>query len=200
MRVFLVVLSLICLEPALAQVKTQTSAPKPKPARRVEFRTGYLLWQEAIDLKNGPSNASMRAQGQGILTSLSRTSPLSRRWLLQYGGDFAVGSLKGKGNSAAIADELSGQLWYSLGAHLGAIYRTSSVTNLGLLVPAHYRMIQWKLKGGSSLDPDRDTSYSVGLGAIMENRLSARSWVHFAVTHQHMWNATMFAFSWKYTL
>ncbi|HMN69063.1 MAG TPA: hypothetical protein PKC28_11035 [Bdellovibrionales bacterium] len=182
---------------AQAQAKSKT---RPRKPWMQEVQLGYTIWQESIALKNGAFETKMQAQTQGLLANYGLSKAFSPRWVGVYGIDAAIGTLKGKGESVGIADELKGQLWYMVGLNLGVMYRTSASSAIGLHIPAHYRMIKWKLDAGSALETERDASFSIGPGLVFENKVSDASFVRVAVTQHYQWEATMFAFSWKYQL
>lgn len=180
-----------------SDAKTKT---KIKAKLNRELEVGYIYWQETIGLKSQGNSATMRTQSQGLMAQVNWQHFLNKksRWYPIYGGEIAMGSIKGKGNTAAIADELKGQSWILAGGHAGMIYRSTAVSNFGLTVPINYRLINWKLQSDSSLDPDRDNSFSFGLRGIFEVRISPRSWGQFQLTQQHSWTATQFAMNWKW--
>lgn len=178
----------------------KSRAKKRTPPRPyTQLRTGIVMWQEAIDLKKDASSAKMESQLIGPLFAYSYVRPVGKRnrWLQVYSAELGLGTLKGKGNSDSIPDELKNQPWYMVGVSPALIYRTTSVSEVGVVLPLYYRMIGWKLDPSLGLDPDRDTSFSAGLGGVYTNRLTKTSHLHVALVRQHMWNSTQWMISWQ---
>ncbi len=141
----------------------------------------------------------METQSQGLTSSLAYQIPTGgRTWLQHYSADLAFGSIKGKSNSAVIADELKGQFWLIGGVTPGLIYRTSPISAIGFMLPFAYRVISWKLKDGSSFNPENDTSFSVGVQGVYINQLSKRNYLHLSFTHHVQWSANLWNISWQY--
>ncbi|NJL24558.1 MAG: hypothetical protein HC902_04905 [Calothrix sp. SM1_5_4] len=67
-------------------------------------------------------------------------------------------------------------------------------------LPVLYRSISWKLRAGSALDPDRDSSLSVGLMGSFALFFSNRSSLQLAISQQHMWTATLWHLGWQYEI
>lgn len=180
-----------------------SKAKRRKPVKAyTQVRAGVVMWQEAIDLKKESSSAKMESQLLGPLFAYSYVRPTGsrNRWLQVYTAELGLGTLKGKGNSDSIPDELKNQPWYMVGLSPALIYRTTSVSEVGVVLPLYYRMIGWKLDPSLGLDPDRDTSFSAGLGGVYTNRLTKTSHLHVALVRQHMWNATQWMVSWQMDL
>lgn len=173
--------------------------PRPAPANQLQFRLGASIWQENIKVRSGANQGNMETQSQGLVTSLAYLIPSnSRVWMQHYSADFGFGAVKGKGRTAAIPDELKGQLWLTGGFSPGLLYRTSPISAVGLLMPFSYRMIRYKLKDGSSFNPEGDSSFSVGGSAVYINQLSKANYLYLSVTYQALWAATAWNLSWQY--
>jgi hypothetical protein len=178
---------------------TQKDATRPPMPNQLQFRMGGVIWQENIKVRNGPSQGNMETQSQGLVGSLAYLIPTGgRTWLQTYAVDFGFGAIKGKGRSAAIADELKGQLWILGGFTPGIIYRTSPISAVGLMLPFTYRMIEWKLKDGSSFNPEGDSSFSVGISGAYINQLSKNNYLYLSTTYQTNWAANVWNLSWQY--
>lgn len=187
-------------------VSAQNVAPKSGKSRaRVlppaenfwQVRVGWLFGQENIRLKSGANTADMETQSEGLLASANYVLGSRTRWRQQYGIELGNGRLKGKGNTNEIPDELRGQVWFMFGIAPGINYRSSSVSEVGLSVPIHYRMIQWQLQGGSPLDPERDASFSVAARGHYIQRFSKKSALELSLTYHHLWQATFWGASWQ---
>jgi hypothetical protein len=193
--------------PALAQ-RTSKAASSRSTARRagraippnqLHFRLGGVIWQENLKVRNDTSQGNMETQSQGIVTSFAYLIPTGgRTWLQSYSFDFGFGAIKGKGRTAAIPDELKGQLWLMGGFSPGLLYRTSPISAVGLMLPFSYRLIEWKLKDGSSFNPEGDSSFSVGLSGVYINQLTKNNYLYLSVTHQTNWAANVWNLSWEY--
>lgn len=178
---------------------TKKKNVRPPAPNQLQFRMGGVIWQENIKVRNGASQGNMETQSQGLVGSLAYLIPTGgRTWLQTYALDFGFGAIKGKGRSAAIADELKGQLWLLGGFTPGLIYRTSPISAVGLMLPFTYRMIEWKLKGGSSFNPEGDSSFSVGISGAYINQLSKNNYLYLSTTYQTNWAANVWNLSWQY--
>lgn len=180
---------------------TTSIAAAPKSKRRADttaWRLSYLLWQEIIDLENGVDSSKMIAQSQGLQASYVWNKPFSgARWSWMYSADLGVGTVKGKGNNAAIPDTFANQAWVALGGSAGISYRTSVFSSVHLMVPLTYRTISWKLSAGSATNPSRDSSFSAGLTGAFGTQLSPKTLILFGFTHQQMWKATQWSISYQ---
>lgn len=176
----------------------RVAAPAPN---QLQVRLGASMWQENLKVRSGASQGNMETQSQGLVTSLGYIIPTGgRTWLQTYSVDFGFGAIKGKGRSSAVADELKGQLWLLGGFTPGLIYRTSPISAVGLMLPFTYRMIEWKLKSGSSFNPEGDSSFSVGLSGVYINQLAKNHYLYTSVTYQTNWAATVWNLSWQYKI
>jgi hypothetical protein len=198
---------LVCLIPlpAFAQRTSKTSATRARragravPPNQLHFRLGGVIWQENLKVRNDTSQGNMETQSQGIVSSFAYMIPTGgRTWLQTYSFDFGFGAIKGKGRSAAIPDELKGQLWLMGGFSPGLLYRTSPISAVGLMLPFSYRLIEWKLKDGSSFNPEGDSSFSVGLSGVYINQLTKNNYLYLSITHQTNWAANIWNLSWQY--
>lgn len=186
-------------EEAEITIKKEPRAGKTVPPNQLQMRLGGALWQENIKVRNGASQGNMETQSQGFVTSLAYLIPTGgRTWLQHYSFDFGFGAIKGKGRSAAIPDELKGQLWLTGGVTPGLIMRTSPISAVGLMLPITYRLIEWKLKGGTSFNPENDSSFSVGVSGVYINQLSKNHYLNLSLTHQVQWQANIWNLSWQY--
>lgn len=186
----------------IATGKTTVKKVERAPAaNQLQMRFGVLMWQENLKVKNGASSGNMETQSQGMAGSLAYLIPTGgRTWLQSYSMDFGFGAMKGKGRSSAVPDELKGQLWLAGGFTPGLLYRTSPISALGLLMPFTYRLIKYELKGGSSFNPEGDSTFSVGVSGAYINQLSKNNYLYLAVTYQTLWAATQWNLSWQYRL
>lgn len=211
LRKILLTSLIVGLVPVWAQTKSAKSTTpvstavkrgsRPAPPNQLHFRMGGSIWQENLKVRNGTSQGNMETQSQGVITSLAYLIPTGgRTWLQSYAFDFGFGAIKGKGRSAAIPDELKGQLWLMGGVTPGVVYRTSPISAVGLAMPFAYRVIEWKLKDGSSFNPEGDSSFSVGVQGSYMNQLSKSQYLYLSITHQTQWAATLWNISWQYKL
>jgi hypothetical protein len=171
---------------------------RPLPPNQLQLRMGGVIWQENIEVRNGATQGNMETQSQGLVGSLAYLIPTGgRTWLQTYAVDLGFGAIKGKGRSAAIADELKGQLWITAGITPGMIYRTSPISAVALMLPFTYRVIDWKLKDGSSFNPEGDSSFSVGISGAYINQLSKNNYLYLSTTYQTNWAANVWNISWQ---
>lgn len=186
---------------------TQAQTKEKSRPRTTATSTGLFhvhahlaLWQENIKLQKGTTQGNMETLSEGVIVGLGYTAPFSSsRWRQNYGVELGVGRIKGKGSrDGTILDELDGQLWYSLGAIANLSYLSSPVSEIGLLLPIHQRRIHWQLQSGSDLDPDRDSSYSIGTGVQYLAHISTTSSLSLAMIYHHQWQATMWELGWRY--
>jgi hypothetical protein len=193
------------LEPAIpvenARVgssKIRRAVKQGKTNRHWQVRPGLAFWQENINLRSGADTAQMQSQSEGLLVDVAYViTPYRSRWRQIYGLEFGNGRVKGKGNTASIPDELRGQTWIIAGASASLMYRSSLYSEFGLIAPFNYRAISWALQSSSTLDPDKDTSFSAGLGLAYLVRFGRRQGVHFAMIRHFGWDATMWAASYQ---
>lgn len=188
-------------ENAQTTVKSKRAAPvKSGPTNRHwQIRPALAFWQETINLRNGADTAQMNSQSEGIVVDLGYSiTPYRSRWRQIYGLEFGNGRVKGKGNTLNIPDELRGQTWVLAGASASLMYRSSAFSEIGLLAPFQYRKISWAIKSDSQLDPDRDTSFSAGLGFAYLARFDRRGGLYFAMIRHFGWDATMWQAAWQF--
>jgi hypothetical protein len=178
--------------------KIKRVVKRGKTNRHWQVRPGLAFWQENIDLRSGMDSAQMQSQSEGILVDVAYViTPYRSRWRQIYGFEFGNGRVKGKGNTLSIPDELRGQTWLIAGASASVMYRSSLYSEFGLIAPFNYRTISWALKSDSTLDPDKDTSFSVGLGLAYLIRFDRRQGIHFAMIRHFGWDATMWTASYQ---
>jgi hypothetical protein len=77
------------------------------------------------------------------------------------------------------------------------IYRATAVSELGVYIPLAYRKVSWKLDSSSALTLN-EKAFSVGLGFMFINRFTPYTSLLVTVTHQHMWNSTLWGIGWQY--
>jgi hypothetical protein len=203
-QAILLIFAVVTVLPALSQeietkAKQEARASKNSLPNQVQLRFGGVLWQENIRVRNGGSQGNMETQSQGLTSSLAYLIPTGgRTWLQHYSLDFGFGAIKGKGRSAAIPDELKGQLWLTGGVTPGVIMRTSPISAVGLMLPISFRLIEWKLKSGTSFNPENDSSFSVGISGVYINQLAKNHYLFLSITHHAQWAADIWNLSWQY--
>lgn len=158
--------------------------------------TSYLFWQEKMDVISNRTLGTMLMQFQGFKISYSYNKPFQNaRWLHSYSGDFAFGNIKGSSLTTSITDELKDQSWTSFTASVGAIYRTSSASEILLSLPVSYKKPIWKLSSPLELD---DHPFSLGISGTFTARLNLHSSLSTSLTHQQMWGATIWSIGYQY--
>lgn len=200
-RIAVVLILVMSARVFAAEEADGSSKAKTKASRKsvTQLRYGLSLWQETITLASGAAESKMVAQSMGVLLGLGRSAPMGRsKWNFTYGAELGLGTIKGKGNNDNVPDELKNQLWYLIGGNAGLMYRTSPASELGLSVPFYYRQINWQLDSGSDLKID-DQPFTIGVAGDYVTHLSKTSALHLTVTHQHMWNATMWGLFYQRT-
>lgn len=196
LKIFLLILCLN-LGIAFAQEEMSTSASKPKKVKRVRkhWHAGlsYGFWSESLKTTKGSSKAKILSQFHGFTISGIYNKSITRNWRQAHAVELSFGTVKGKGDTPAIQDELRNHLWQSLALSPGLMYQTSPVSEVGFAVPVVYRLTHWKLNAASNLDIERDNTFSVGFSLFYANRLTNDLSLRVAVTQQHMWNATQWS-------
>ena len=178
-----------------AATPASTGAALP---RLILMRVGLLLSQESIPVQGAAERASMETQFQGLGVSGVYSFPFGRsRWSRLYAAELGAGVAKGKANGVEVNDEVKGQPFLSVGLAPGLTYITSPVSRVGLMLPLVIRQIKWKVGGSNGFDPDRDSSFSVGLAGVFETRFSIRSSLIISATYQHLWQSTTFGLSYQ---
>lgn len=182
---------------AVAQ-ETTTKKVKATTTRKSfsQLHMGYQLWQEAIDATSAGTTSEMLTYLHGFRIGYSWHKPLRNvRWVTVYGADLGLGLAKGAA-AAPLTDEVEDQSWFSITFNPGMMYRTTSKSEIGFYVPIAYRMIRWDLK--APFDLDRDSSFSVGVTGAYVSRFSLKTSMMVTVTHQQMWNATIWGIGYQY--
>ncbi len=110
---------------------------------------------------------------------------------------FRVGSIKGKGNSAANSRRLKVSSGYR-GVTPGLIYRTSPISAIGFMLPFSYRLINWKLENGTSFNPDGDSSFSVGVQGVYINQLTRNNYLNLSSPTRFSGPRICGTWSWQY--
>lgn len=163
-----------------------------------QFHVGYQVWQEHIDASSAGTESEMLAHFHGAKIGYSLHHPHKNvRWVTVYGADLGIGLTKGTATSP-LTDEVEDQTWFSITAYPGLMYRSTSKSELGILIPVSWRMIQWKLQ--DPYDLDRDSSFSAGISLVYVNRFSLKSSMTVTLTHQQMWNATIWGVGYQIDL
>lgn len=160
---------------------------------------GFIFWQEFLRIKRGATSYSdMQSQLKGINFhgDWNRTIQNSY-WQQLYGLEFAYGVLKGQGDQPNVPDRLDNQSWMMATLKLGLIYRTSPVSRFGILVPTHYRKIQWNFNPGSGLMAE-DKPLSVGIGFLYTQRFTKDSSMNISMVHQRMWSTVTWSAGYNY--
>lgn len=181
----------------------QTTRKKRTIRRDVPYKqlsTGFAMWQEPIEATKGADKTTFMTQSLAARIGMTYNQfyPKSR-WRKVYAADALFGTIKGKGSSLTIQDELNKQPWIAVQASAGWTYRTSPASEVGIFAPAILRHIKWDLADGSSLKMDRQTSFSIGLGGVYVNRFTRTQSLHLSVAHQQMWRATVWSATWEQT-
>ncbi len=172
----------------------------PTRAKKLEARAGITLWQEPLEAVRNSVKGKMNAQSEGLALSLSYDKPFPHsRWSYTYGADFGVGFIKASSADGVLADTLKNQRWVCIGGSVGIMNRTTVHTSFGFEFPVFYRTISWELND-ETFAPDRETSFSAGLGLVYENHFSGRSSLHMSMTHQYMWDATVWLAAYQYKI
>lgn len=154
-----------------------------------QVHLGYQMWQESIDATTSGISSTMLTHFYGMRIGYSSHRPRKNvRWVDVYGVDLGLGVAKGTA-AAPLSDEVSGQPWISLTAYPGRMYRSTSKSELGLLLPVSYRLTQWELQPPFELD--RKSAFAVGVTALYVNRFSLRTSFSVALTHQFLLDATV---------
>ena len=184
-----------------ADVWAQDAAPRKVKASITkkkfrQFTLGYQLWQETIDASSAGVNSEMLTYFHGFKAGYSWHRPLRNvRWVTVYGADFGFGFAKGAA-MAPLTDEVEDQGWYSATVYPGLMYRGTSKSEIGIQIPLTYRIIQWKLD--EPFDLDRKGSFSAGVSLMYVARFSLKSSMQVALTHQQMWDATIWSIGYQF--
>jgi hypothetical protein len=201
MKFFIHTILLSCvLSFAHVAVAQNTSTKKIKATTTkknyTQLHVGYQLWQETIDASSGGTASEMLTYMHGFRLGYSWHRPFSNvRWVSVYGAELGMGLAKGTA-TAPLTDEVEDQTWFSVTFNPGLIYRGTSKSEIGLMLPISYRMIQWELQ--APFDLDRGSSFSVGLTGAYVNRFTQKSSLMVTLTHQQMWNATIWGLGYQY--
>lgn len=205
-------LFLVCLALAAPPAMAQSTEVQTKKSRRSKTRgllrqdyydvsAQYITWQELIDVTGAGAADNGRFQFSGYQFGLTHNSPFSNiRWVRQYSSYLTVGTTKGSGISSTFTDEFKNQLWVSLSASAGLIYRTTAASEIGFFAPIYYRYINWQLNDNAAITLDKESSFSAGLGFQFTQRFSTRSALLLTVGHQFVWEATQWSIGYQYSL
>lgn len=185
---------------ATSSVQAQEVRKKIKASvtrqRYTQLHLGYQMWQESFDASSGGVPSEMLAHLHGFRLGYSWHKPLKNvRWVSVYGADFGFGMAKGTA-ATPLTDEVKSQPWYMATVYPGLIYRTTSRSELGVLLPLSYRRVQWDVKAPFELD--KENSFSVGLTGLYINRFNLRNSFVVSISHQQMWSATVFGIGYQY--
>jgi len=150
-----------------------------------------LFWQEDLEAKELGQKSQFHSQLFGISLGMNRTYPISsRRWVPFYTPTFSFGTLKSSGASAGHIDSFKNQPWYMAGIDLGVSYRPSGNSEIRLLVPAQYRLIQWTTSR-STLSMGQKSSYTTGVGIVSATKMANGSYLLTGFTHLYEWKSTL---------
>jgi hypothetical protein len=193
------------LLPRVSPAEITKSRVKAPPPRKISIGKSYfelgfeaMIWQEAIQAQRGNDVEQLETQFQGLGVNLTYRKPTRHiRWQWSHSMELAGGALHTTGTSAKIPDTLRRQQWYALSLSPGVIYRTTSVSEVGLGVPLTFRVINW-VTDDSTLSLERGRSFSYGLSGLYINRLSKSSALQVIFTHQISWNTFVWSLGWNY--
>lgn len=186
-------------------VKTKKSRPSKSKAllqkSYYDVSAQFITWQEMIDASGPTISGTGRFQFNGYQFALSHNRPMGGiRWVRQYSSYLTMGTTKGIGESGTFSDEFKNQLWFSLGASAGLIYRTTAVSEIGFFAPVHFRLINWELASNAAIELDKETSFSAGLGFLYAQRFTTKSALVISVAHQFLWDSTQWTIGYQYSL
>lgn len=191
---------LLCLVIPLSASAAPAGNSKARATLRKKYfqgTFGYNLWHEAVAASSGGNDGNISMSFHGFKIGGAYLVPYKQlRWVQYYAADVSFGNTKGTGDGA-ITDQLREQPWYAATVTPGLIFRSTALSELGVILPLAYRQIDFKLDSGASLQVD-DKPFSVGVGAMFINRFTTRSSLMLALTHQHMWNATIWGMTYTY--
>lgn len=192
-------LSFLVAIPSLGAGKVTKKMPRRVPAIRKEYRQlhfGYQMNQETINATSSGVGTSMLTQFHGFRVGLGWHSPRRNlRWVRTYGVETSFGLAKGV-TAPPAADLLREQPWLSVGASAGYMYRTTSKSEIGFALPVQYRAIFWEILPSLSLE--KEQSFSAGLSAMYVARFDLKHSVQATLTHQYMWESTIWSLSYQY--
>lgn len=188
---------------SFAQQKTAAAKTRTRPSvfTKSYFQFGLIghLSQENIKTERSGVSEDIESQSQGLTLSLRYIKPTSSvRWIQSHAAEFTNGYLRLQGVTATLNDELKNQPWVSVTLSPGMSYRTTSVSEIGLSLPLTYRAISWQLK-----DPTyklgKTGSFSYGLAGTFTNNFSLKNSLLVSVTHQFVWNSTVWSAGWLHS-
>lgn len=184
---------------ALAEKTTVAKKPVPAKLRNYfQISLGYQQLQEGIKATKGSDKATIRTSMRGFNLAGQYNIPFRQSsWRHFYGLIASWGETKGQGD-AVITDPVKDQPWTMFTFNPGVMYRTAPHTEVGISLPLSYRTIDWQFDNGLSME--RKASFTPGLSGIFVVRVSAASAFHVSLTHQHVWQNTMWAIGWTYTV
>lgn len=161
-----------------------------------QVNVGYQMWQEKIDVSSNGTESQMLTHMHGVRIGIAshRPSNSSVRWVTVYGADLGLGLAKGAAKPP-LTDEVESQGWLSVTVYPGLIYRTTSKSELGILLPVTYRNIQWKVD--EPFEADRSSSFSAGVTGIYVNRFTLRDSMYVTLSHQAVWGATVWGLGYQ---
>lgn len=164
-----------------------------------QLYVGYQMWQEKIDVSSNGVDSQMLSHFHGFRIGVASHRPNSSsvRWVTVYGADLGLGIAKGAA-LPPLTDEVESQGWLSLTVYPGLIYRSTSKSELGILLPVSYRSIQWQLD--EPFEADRSSSFSAGVTGIYVNRFTLRNSMYITLSHQAIWKATVWGIGYQVDL
>ncbi len=195
--IFTLFINILASAPAFANVETQTSKKvSPLKKQYTQISASYIFWQEKLEAVSNGTAGYMMTHFHGFKLGYAYNKPFNNiRWVQSYLGEASMGYVKGAGTSAAIPDEVESQTWMGLSFSPGLIYRTTANSEIGFALPLSYKKPLWKFETPLEVD---DHPFSVGLSLNFISRLNLKSAITLGLTHQHMWNATIWSVGWQY--
>jgi hypothetical protein len=179
-----------------ATVPVKRSAPKEESYWQMGLNA--LIWQEGIEARRGTNTENLLVQSLGFGFDMTYRRPSSSiRWWQSHTLSLGVGSIHTTGTTTAIPDTLRQQQFYTATLSPGFIYRTTSVSDIGLSVPLTYRVINW-VTNDDTLTLARRNSFSYGLSALYINRLTRTSDLQVSFTDQMSWKAFVWSVGWNH--
>jgi len=184
-------------QPAKKTAATQTRAHSILRRKFFQGTIGYRIWHENVPAVSGGVPGDIPMQFHGFNLGGSYQIPLKNfRWVKYFGGDIDFGVAKGQGKGP-VTDQLKDQPWFALTAKPGILYRSTAVAEFALVVPLTFRKVNWKLDDSAQLALSEKT-FSAGLEGQFISRFTPYNSLLVTVTHQFMWNATVWGIAWQY--
>lgn len=142
-------------------------------------------------------NENMLTQSQGTTLSLKYKKLASNiRWVWTYGLEFALGTIRFKGTSTDIPDQVINP-WYMFSFNPGIIFRTAPSSSFGVSFPVGYRIIKWPIDD-PTLSVSRAASIGYGAQFTFLSHFTTNSSLHVSFTHQAAFQSTVWAVGYEY--